>query len=694
MKKMKLFSLLIVGFIFNYSLAQTIQEYNYDVNNGFLSSWYNSPGNIIYPVGYNNSSNRTPVIFVHGITGKVTNSYKANIDQVRNYNLKAAFVQLNPLGTPDQNGRLLKRMIDRITSHYGSATVSIVAHSKGGLDTERALYGRNPYNTSIPSFGYEKVDGVYTFSSPLRGSRVADVGASLSWTGIAFIAMWYTNGFYLTSGSVNSFHNWAKSWQINSTSTFYNAYNPNGASYSRLNMIEDNTTRWWAHQSDDPCYNDVWYYCYVGNAFHHSAGAYYDAYWEWDWFNSGWRNWHTSNDGFIAEYRAKRSVITNHNNELTPGAGDFNWRVMQNANHSSLWEINQNHFSNEVGPYLHYGLFGNRAPQANMQIQESRKLLVDNDLRTEAILGSNGIVYFGTDGTTEFIVETDNQTINLVFYTDTPIDNFKLVNNSDKEFELDIIDARFDNFTNTYQSVAYIDNLNKGVYTLVLPSQDFIVMTSYEETPTAFAVNLHFDERKGYNGEEIEVAIANVNDEIDFNQLELTATVNMISEDGENKLPIQKVSSQIYYFQPTSKKGHFTTRLDNLKPGAVYGLQIKAKLTTGEVLLGRNIINTFYVKKSLPVQTIYATNEVNDLPELMDDMIAIYPNPADKTTTLSLDYKVPVKIIIYDTTGNLISEFNMESQTRQIDVSDWKSGVYFVNIKSGDSFMVKKFIVK
>ena len=691
---MKLFSLLIVGFIFNYSLAQTIQEYNYDVNNGFLSSWYNSPGNIIYPVGYNNSSNRTPVIFVHGITGKVTNSYKANIDQVRNYNLKAAFVQLNPLGTPDQNGRLLKRMIDRITSHYGSATVSIVAHSKGGLDTERALYGRNPYNTSIPSFGYEKVDGVYTFSSPLRGSRVADVGASLSWTGIAFIAMWYTNGFYLTSGSVNSFHNWAKSWQINSTSTFYNAYNPNGASYSRLNMIEDNTTRWWAHQSDDPCYNDVWYYCYVGNAFHHSAGAYYDAYWEWDWFNSGWRNWHTSNDGFIAEYRAKRSVITNHNNELTPGAGDFNWRVMQNANHSSLWEINQNHFSNEVGPYLHYGLFGNRAPQANMQIQESRKLLVDNDLRTEAILGSNGIVYFGTDGTTEFIVETDNQTINLVFYTDTPIDNFKLVNNSDKEFELDIIDARFDNFTNTYQSVAYIDNLNKGVYTLVLPSQDFIVMTSYEETPTAFAVNLHFDERKGYNGEEIEVAIANVNDEIDFNQLELTATVNMISEDGENKLPIQKVSSQIYYFQPTSKKGHFTTRLDNLKPGAVYGLQIKAKLTTGEVLLGRNIINTFYVKKSLPVQTIYATNEVNDLPELMDDMIAIYPNPADKTTTLSLDYKVPVKIIIYDTTGNLISEFNMESQTRQIDVSDWKSGVYFVNIKSGDSFMVKKFIVK
>lgn len=691
---MKLFSLLIVGFIFNYSLAQTIQEYNYDVNSGFLSSWYNSPGNIIYPVGYNNSSNRTPVIFVHGITGKVTNSYKANIDQVRNYNLKAAFVQLNPLGTPDQNGRLLKRMIDRITSHYGSATVSIVAHSKGGLDTERALYGRNPYNTSIPSFGYEKVDGVYTFSSPLRGSRVADVGASLSWTGIAFIAMWYTNGFYLTSGSVNSFHNWAKSWQINSTSTFYNAYNPNGASYSRLNMIEDNTTRWWAHQSDDPCYNDVWYYCYVGNAFHHSAGAYYDAYWEWDWFNSGWRNWHTSNDGFIAEYRAKRSVITNHNNELTPGAGDFNWRVMQNANHSSLWEINQNHFSNEVGPYLHYGLFGNRAPQANMQIQESRKLLVDNDLRTESILGSNGIVYFGTDGITEFIVETDNQTINLVFYTDTPIDNFKLVNNSDKEFEFDIIDARFDKFTNTYQSVAYIDNLNKGVYTLVLPSQDFIVMTSYEETPTAFAVNLHFDERKGYNGEEIEVAIANVNDEIDFNQLELTAIVNMISEDGENKLPIQKVSSQIYYFQPTSKKGHFTTRLDNLKPGAVYGLQIKAKLTTGEVLLGRNIINTFYVKKSLPVQTIYATNEVNDLPELMDDMIAIYPNPADKTTTLSLDYKVPVKITIYDTTGNLISEFNMESQTRQIDVGDWKSGVYFVNIKSGDSFMVKKFIVK
>ncbi len=337
------------------------------------STAVNQPGTILYPTGYTAYNSKTPVVFVHGYTGKLTSSYKANIQAIKDYHLNAAFVQLPPTGSPESNGMLLKRMIDRIASHFGSATVSIVAHSKGGMDAENALYGHNPYQYDIPSFGYEKVDAVYTFGSPLNGSRVADVGAALSWTGIAWIAMWYANANVLTSASVQRFHNWAQSWRINSNGTFRNYYHPSGASYSRINMTEDNTTRWWAHQSDDPCYQDKWYFCYVGNAFHHTAGAYYDAHWVWDWWNSHWENWHSENDGFIAVYRAQRRVITDASSALTPGAGDFNYITMHDANHTSLWDEGEGHFRREVAPYLHYGLYGGYARPAD---EEPEKIML------------------------------------------------------------------------------------------------------------------------------------------------------------------------------------------------------------------------------------------------------------------------------------------------------------------------------
>ena len=71
--------------------AQSIQEINYNVSGG-VSTSYDSPGKILYPVGFTRSNYRTPVIFVHGITGKLSGSYEANIAQVRSNRINAAFV--------------------------------------------------------------------------------------------------------------------------------------------------------------------------------------------------------------------------------------------------------------------------------------------------------------------------------------------------------------------------------------------------------------------------------------------------------------------------------------------------------------------------------------------------------------------------------------------------------------------------
>ena len=697
MRKTILFYLFIALLLATNGFSQNIHEYEYNVNNGWLSNSYNTPGNIIYPVGYSRRNVKTPVVFVHGITGKVSNSYKANIEQAINYQLNTAFVQLNPLGTPEQNGKLLKRMIDHITAHYGVATVSIVAHSKGGMDTERALYGRNPYNTSIPSFGYEKVDGVYTFSSPVRGARVADVGAALSWTGVAFIAMWYANGYYLTSGSVNSFHDWAKSWRINSNNTFRNAYHPNGASYSRINMTEDNTTRWWAHQSDDPCYQNIWYYCYVGNGFHHSAGAYYDAYWQWAGFNSGWRNWHTSNDGFISEYRAKRSVITDNSNALTPGAGDSNYRVTHDANHTSLWERGENHFSNEVAPYLHYGLYNvSGRPAATNDITDmSPKQKVEGKELSELIMGSNGFAYVGKNSQSDFVIEHDNQPINIIFYTAQPVKQFSLQNNSGNVFTYSIIDSKHDNLSGTEQAVAHVENLPKGVYTLTLPVNEFIAMTSYDDSKVAFAVNMHFKESDGYNGQNIEVAIADAYQNIDLSQLELSANLSLISSTGDTPVSFDKIQAQTYQFEPVNgKPGHFMTHFDNLTPGAVYAMQLTARVNTGNQLLARNLLNTFYVHQTLPVQIINVVESTNAVPEITSGMVSIYPNPAQHVVNLYIEKNQDAKIHIYDVTGKQVYQADMTAPLLKLDISQWQKGIYLVKIKSENSLITKQLLVK
>jgi hypothetical protein len=696
MKKSIFFSITLIIALGFSSFGQTIREYNYNVNNGSLSTWYNTPGKIIYPTNYSANNTRTPVIFVHGITGKVSNSYNTNIQQVRNYRLHAAFVQLNPLGTPEQNGKLLKRMIDKVTAHFGAATVSIVAHSKGGMDTERALYGRNPYNNNIPSFGYEKVDAVYTFSSPLRGSRVADAGSALSWTGVAFIAMWYANGYQLTSGSVNSFHNWAKHWRINSTSTFKNYYHQNGASYSRLNMVEDNTTRWWAHQSNDYSYQSKWYYKYVGNPFHKSAGAYLDAYWQWAGLHSGWRNWHTSNDGFIAEYRAKRSIITNNSNALTPGAGDSNYRVMHDANHTSLWEVGENHFSREAAPYLHRGFYGYQGRPSNSNVNNANegKDLVNAEIFNNVIMASNGNAYFSKNGSSSFIIEEDNQAINLIFYTEKAVDHFTLIDAKGKEITLDIKNGQQDAFTTAYQSTGQINNLPKGVYELKMSSDEFLVMASYTETQTAFAVNMNFADQNGYDGESIEVAILNDANDVDLSKVQVTATVNLISMNDSQTISVDKMTPVHYTMTAMpNNAGHYTVQFPNLQKGAVYGLRIEAIANEGKVLLSRNILHTFYVKDVLAVETVDVAKRTNNTKPVIDK-VQIYPNPATDIVNIDVAGVVDAKVLLFNNTGVLVGTYNLNDSKTSINVSNLAKGMYIVKVKTDNEVFVNQLLLK
>lgn len=702
--------ILVLSVFTSVMYSQTIREYNYNSSNGStISTWYDSPGKIVYPTGYSNSSSKTPVIFVHGITGKMSNSYNANIDQVKRYNLKAAFVQLKPLGSTIENGKLLSKMIDRVRWHYNAETVSIVAHSKGGMDTERALYGQNAYTSAnLPSFKYEKVDGVYTFSSPVRGARVADVGSTLSWfSGVVWATMWYTNGWSLTSGNVNSFHNWARGWRINSNTTFKNYYNQNGRSYSRINLSEDNTTRWWAHQSNDECYKTAagsntveWVFCYVGRPFQHSVGAYIDAYWEWDWFDSGWRNWHSNSDGFISEYRAKRVVNANASPSYTPGAGDSNYRTMQDANHTSLWEKGQDHFSREAAPYLHYGLYnGASRPSANAARGNAISAKDPVIAKKSSILASSGNLYYGKDGKTNFIVEESNKMIEFVIYGENEIRDLILINKeTGKETKIEIIGSNEDTFSKAAITVANASNLEKGNYDLLVDEKDFLVVANNKETSTAFAVNLNFDAEKGYDGETMEVGIANEDNGIDFNSVKVKATLSMVALDENTPIKMDKVVAKNYVFKPTSKKGIYAMSFGNLNPGSTYSLRIEAISEKGDVLLSRNIVSSFYVKKDIRMKDISVIkNNENKAKRVGSLSIDVYPNPtANKITVNSITKETINKVELLNDRGEVVKSFNVNTSKFDFNAKalNLSKGLYMLRISTNAETVMKKIIIE
>ena len=131
----------------------------------------------------NYTSSKPPVVFVQGKNGNATNWYGETVyhgvnDMYTKFyeaGYQTVFVQLydaagNGSETQYKNGQLLATMLKAISQRFNGQKVNIVAHSKGGPDTQAALihYGAHQY-----------VGKVVTLGSPHYGSELADL--SYSW---------------------------------------------------------------------------------------------------------------------------------------------------------------------------------------------------------------------------------------------------------------------------------------------------------------------------------------------------------------------------------------------------------------------------------------------------------------------------------------------------------------------------------
>lgn len=123
---------------------------------------------------------RPILVFVHGRGGSAqtwwsSTAYHGTNDMYAyayKNGYRTAFVDLYPEGSMWENGALLSRLLDEIRAHFGRSRVAIVAHSKGGVDTNAA---------SVHYGAAAKISQVVTLGSPHWGTPLADIAHS-RWT--------------------------------------------------------------------------------------------------------------------------------------------------------------------------------------------------------------------------------------------------------------------------------------------------------------------------------------------------------------------------------------------------------------------------------------------------------------------------------------------------------------------------------
>jgi len=123
-------------------------------------------------------------------------------------------------------------------------------------------------------------------------------------------------------------------------------------------------------------------------------------------------------------------------------------------------------------------------------------------------------------------------------------------------------------------------------------------------------------------------------------------------------------------------------RTDTVDLSAYYGQKVRIKFQSVNGY-GNNI----YIDD---IDINYITN-VNSID---DGNIVMYPNPAKNIITIYNDRYVINNIEIIDITGKILKQLTVENNQISVNVNDLEKGVYFVNINTEKTKIVKELIIK
>ena len=99
-----------------------------------------------------------------------------------------------------------------------------------------------------------------------------------------------------------------------------------------------------------------------------------------------------------------------------------------------------------------------------------------------------------------------------------------------------------------------------------------------------------------------------------------------------------------------------------------------------------------YEDNKTSVGIIKRINTIENIADIMTKELSIYPNPANDKLFITTEMNVE-EIAIYDIYGRTMRQQVNETTSQQVvDVENLKSGIYFINIKTDNGNIVKRFI--
>jgi len=109
-------------------------------------------------------------------------------------------------------------------------------------------------------------------------------------------------------------------------------------------------------------------------------------------------------------------------------------------------------------------------------------------------------------------------------------------------------------------------------------------------------------------------------------------------------------------------------------------------------------LSSFFDRKSPMVRVRVNAGEVGVNENVVNNSFSTYPNPANTTVNVSLNYSDSKNTVIkvIDITGSVVSELNLGTvngvSTSAISVENLSNGVYFIEVSNSNSKEVKKFV--
>ena len=130
-----------------------------------------------------------------------------------------------------------------------------------------------------------------------------------------------------------------------------------------------------------------------------------------------------------------------------------------------------------------------------------------------------------------------------------------------------------------------------------------------------------------------------------------------------------------------------------------------ADLDEGDVV-GYSLIKYTFFDKNNPNDSVQASLRYNNTVTRLSDIsksvqaMSLYPNPCEGNSSLMLNVHSAfnAKLRVFNTLGDMVSEQNLNLNQGQhkveLNLDQMSPGVYLVNLRSGESTMTKRLVIK